>query len=149
MGQYGKVDHRGTFGYGINGYKILECSHGLTAEVSSLADMMTHDRLYAPCFPFTIRAIEVVHHGTVNGHVGHLPADDTGFHLPATQVGLKLHFQEPLHLSDEIRPLIIKNIRIIKCFCTFVLRITKGRIHDGKTSYHGRKGHFRRDEVHA
>ena len=131
------------------GHKIPERSHGLTAEVPSLADVVTHDGLHAPGFPFSVRAVQVIHQGAVNGHVGHLSADDAGLHLTATQVGLKFRFQEPFHFRNEIRPLVIKNIRIIKGFCVLVLGITKGRIHDGKPSHHGGEGHFRGDEVDA
>ena len=149
MGQHREIYHGGALGPRVPGHKVLECAHGLGAQVSSLSNMVVHHLTNPARLLLAVGAIYVVQHGAKDGGVGHLPADEPCLHFLAAEKFLHLTFQQSLHFFDKLGCLVVKNFGIVKRLGLFVLGIAEGRVHDRQEPCHGRDGHLRGNEIDA
>ena len=70
-----------------------------------------------------IRPVQIIHEGAENGGIGHLAADDPGLHHGAAQETGHFFLQLDLHPFDEVRSLVIKNVRLPQELIVPVLRV--------------------------
>ncbi len=115
---------------GISSHKIPQGAHGLCTQVPTFADMVIHHLANSPGLCLPICPVDVVHHATEHGHVGHLSADEACLHLLAAHKFAHLFFKHPLHLVDEFGTLIIVDVRFVEGLEFPVFRVSEGGIHD-------------------
>ena len=133
----------------VAGDEVPERAHGLRAEMPAPADVVVHYAAHAARFAAAVGTVDIVDHGAEHCRIGHLPAYNTGFDFGAAQVFPELFFEQPLHLGDEIRPLVIKYLGVIESLRLFVLGIPEGGVRYGEQADHRGSRHLGGYQVDA
>jgi len=131
------MDHRRSFGMGIPGHKVFERTHRLGAQVAALGKMVIQHLPDSRRFSLPVRPIAVVHQGAEHGGVGHLAADEPGFHFGAAEEFAQFFLDRCFNLLDEGRPLVVVDLGIVKSSGLPMFRIAEGWVHDREESRHG------------
>ena len=125
-----EIDHRRPLPLRVAHHIIPECAHGLGAQMSTLDDVIVHYLPYPALLAFTIGTIDMIHHCAEDGHIGHLPGDQSCLDFRAAQIALEFTRQQVLDLINKIRALVVEDIGLHESFNRLVLRIAPGRIED-------------------
>jgi hypothetical protein len=73
---------------------------------------------------FSIQSVEVIHDPAEDSGIGHLTTDDSGLNFGTPYEAPKLVCQKNLNLPDQLGPLIIEDIHLLKCLHEAVLSIS-------------------------
>ena len=124
-----KVHDGGLFRPRIDADEIVEGAHRLGAQVAAPDDVVVQDRADPPGFRLPVAPVQIIDQGAEDHGIGHLAADHPGLDLPAAQVAGHLLLQQLLHAFDEIRSLVVEDLRIVVGSEGAVLGIAEGGIH--------------------
>jgi len=142
LGQHREVYQSGLFSVRISCNKIPQGTHGLSAEMSALYDMVIQYLPNSSWLALAVTAVDVIDHRTEDRRIGHLPADHTSLNLHAAQKRAQLLFQQSLYFAYEICALIVKHLRLCEGLDLLVLAVPAGRIHYGKRPSESRRRLF-------
>ena len=137
------------FGDGIGRNVIVERAHGLRRQVSAAHDVVVHDPAQPLRRALAIHTVLEVHERREYGGVGHLAGGHAGLDLRAAEVFLHLLDKHRLDLRDEIRALIIEDLRIIERLLLLMLGVAVGGVGCAQQAHRARLRVFRRDQVDA
>ncbi len=82
--------------------------------MASLDDMIVYGQADALRLTPAVDPVLVIHNGAEDGHIGHLPADDTSFHERTSHEVRHFSSQAILYPGDKIRSLIVINF-LLEC----------------------------------
>ena len=149
VGADGEVHHGRLLRHRVDGDIVVERTHGLGGQMAALNDVIVHHVAQTFGLGLAVNAVLPVHQCGEYRHVGHLTAEGTRFHLGAAEVGTHFLHQQPLHLVDEFRTLVIEYLLVVEGQHLLVLGVPAGRVAAAEQPHGAAGGVLGGDEVHA
>ena len=129
--------------------KSSERAHRLAGEVPALNDVVVHhvpsrrsSRLVPARLTYSTIALKTT-------ALAICPLRARVSNVVAAQEFPHLDFQQPLNLVDEIRALVVEDLRILEGLDLLVLGVAEGRVHHRQQPHHRRGGHLGGNQVDA
>jgi len=149
FGQYRKVRNGRFFQSPVVSDEVVEGAHGLCAEMAPADDVVVQNRADPSGFRFSIAPVQVIDQAAEDHGVGHLSAQHPNLDFPTFKIAIHLFLEQCLHMVDEIRPLVVEDLRIVVGTERAVFRVSEGRIHDRESPHHRGNGLFGGNQIDA
>ena len=149
VGADGKVDDHLLFGDGIDGDIVVQRTHGLCGQMAAADDMVVHDPAEPLRRALAVNTVLKVHERGKDSGIGHLTGGHARFNLRCAEEFFHLLNEQCLDLADEVRTLIIEDLRIIERLLFFMLSVAVRRVRGREQAHGARLCVFRRNEIDA